>query len=82
MIGDYHFGGYAKVNGDLIDFVNEFYLKTQIPLDLIYTGKMMFGLFEMINEGFFLSNAKILFIHSGGVQGNEGFKSRGIKLIF
>jgi 1-aminocyclopropane-1-carboxylate deaminase len=43
LITDYHFGGYGKVNEDLIAFINQFYITTQIPLDPIYTGKMVYG---------------------------------------
>ncbi|MEX2380733.1 MAG: pyridoxal-phosphate dependent enzyme [Vicingaceae bacterium] len=81
MIGSYHFGGYAKVKTELIDFTNDFYLKHQIPLDLIYTAKMMYGLYDLIQRDYFPSQSKILFIHSGGLQGNEGFRQKGINVI-
>lgn len=82
MINDYHFGGYAKIKPDLVDFTNSFYEAHQLPLDLIYTAKMMYGLFDLIQKDYFPRQSKILFIHSGGLQGNEGFKNKGIKLIF
>lgn len=69
---DYHFGGYGKVNDVLIQFINEFYAKTQIPLDPIYTGKMMYGVFQMIEKGSFPAFSKILAIHTGGLQGIAG----------
>lgn len=68
----YHFGGYAKVNDQLIDFINDFYQKTKIPLDPIYTGKMIFGVLDKIEKGFFKPNTKILAIHTGGLQGISG----------
>lgn len=49
LITAYHFGGYAKVTDELITFLNEFYVKTGIPLDPVYTGKMVFGIFDMIS---------------------------------
>jgi len=82
MINDYHFGGYAKIKPDLVDFTNSFYEAHQLPLDLIYTAKMMYGLYDLIQKDYFPRQSKILFIHSGGLQGNEGFKNKGIKLIF
>lgn len=82
MINDYHFGGYAKVSPVLIDFVNSFYEEFQLPLDMVYTAKMMYGLLDLIQKDFFPRQSKILFIHSGGLQGNEGFKSKGIELLF
>lgn len=82
IITDYHFGGYAKLNNELINFANEFYLNHQIPLDLIYTAKMMYGLFNLIEKKYFPKNSRILVIHSGGLQGNEGFVKKGVKLVY
>lgn len=69
---DYHFGGYAKVNSELIQFINMFQKKYKIPLDPIYTGKLFYGLFEMIESEYFPKNTRILAIHTGGLQGVEG----------
>jgi 1-aminocyclopropane-1-carboxylate deaminase len=85
LITDYHFGGYAKINETLISFINGFKSKNQIPLDPIYTGKMMFGIFDLIEKGFFPKGSKILAIHTGGLQGIEGMnlklKAKGLTLI-
>jgi hypothetical protein len=48
LIRAYHFGGYAKIDQNLISFMNAFYLKHQIPLDPIYTGKMVYGIDQML----------------------------------
>lgn len=69
---DYHFGGYGKVTDELIAFINEFYQKYQIPLDPIYTGKMMFGIMNLIENNYFPPNSKIVAIHTGGIQGIAG----------
>jgi 1-aminocyclopropane-1-carboxylate deaminase len=66
---DYYFGGYAKTTDELIEFINSFYRCTQIKLDPIYTGKMMFKIFKMINNSEIPNDTKILTIHSGGLQG-------------
>ena len=85
LITDYHFGGYAKINETLISFINEFKSNNQIPLDPIYTGKMMFGIFDLLEKGFFSKGSKILAIHTGGLQGVEGMnlklKAKGLTLI-
>ncbi len=75
LIRDYNFEGYGKVNDELIFFLNDFYLKTAIPLDPIYTGKMVFGIINLINKGFFPENSKILAIHTGGLQGIKGINN-------
>lgn len=72
FIPDYHFGGYAKVDERLIDFINTFKKETQIPLDPIYTGKMLFGILDKVKQGFFKPGISILAIHSGGLQGIKG----------
>ena len=73
---DYHFGGYAKVNEVLVDFVNKFKMKHKIPLDPIYTGKMMFGLWDLIEKDYFRRGSTIIVIHTGGLQGIEGMNER------
>jgi 1-aminocyclopropane-1-carboxylate deaminase len=72
LITDYHFGGYGKVNEELVQFINQFYKQTQVPLDPIYTGKMVFGVIDLIQKNYFPNNAKILLIHTGGLQGIQG----------
>ncbi|MEP5339833.1 MAG: pyridoxal-phosphate dependent enzyme [Algibacter sp.] len=69
---DYHFGGYAKVNTELVHFINHFKKEQSILLDPVYTGKMMFGIFNLIEKGYFPKGSKILAIHTGGLQGIKG----------
>ncbi|TDN87119.1 1-aminocyclopropane-1-carboxylate deaminase [Salegentibacter sp. 24] len=85
LILNYHFGGYAKVDSELINFINNFKDKYQIQLDPVYTGKLVFGIFELIKKGYFPSGSKILAIHTGGVQGipgmNRFLKKKKLPLI-
>ncbi|MFT5847456.1 1-aminocyclopropane-1-carboxylate deaminase/D-cysteine desulfhydrase [Psychroserpens sp.] len=76
LIADYHFGGYGKVSDSLIEFINNFKKVHNIPLDPIYTGKMMYGIYDLIDKGYFPKNSKILAIHTGGLQGIEGMNQR------
>jgi 1-aminocyclopropane-1-carboxylate deaminase len=71
-ISDYHFGGYGKVTPELIHWINYFYQETKIPLDPIYTAKMVFGVLDLIDKNYFPENSKILLIHTGGLQGIQG----------
>ncbi|WP_299683751.1 pyridoxal-phosphate dependent enzyme [uncultured Dokdonia sp.] len=71
-----HFGGYAKVTDELVRFMNEFKKSYNIVLDPIYTGKMMYGIFDLISQGYFPQNSRILAIHTGGLQGVEGINKR------
>jgi len=85
LITKYHFGGYAKVTAELIDFINDFKQKTQIPLDPIYTGKMVFGILDLVRRDYFLPKTKILAIHTGGLQGIAGMnilsKNKNLPLL-
>lgn len=75
LMTDYHFGGYAKVDELLIEFINDFYQKFQVPLDPVYTGKMAFGVLDLIEKKKFPKGSKILMIHSGGLQGVAGMNA-------
>lgn len=85
LILDYHFGGYAKIKPALLSFINNFYSEFGIPLDPIYTGKMMFGVFDLIQHNYFKPKTNILCIHTGGLQGITGMniklKTAGLPLI-
>ncbi|MEQ8626526.1 pyridoxal-phosphate dependent enzyme [Ekhidna sp.] len=81
IINDYHFGGYGKVNGELIDFINWFKENFDIPLDPIYTGKSFFGVWDMIKTDKFEKNLKIVLLHTGGLQGIKGFNRKNENII-
>lgn len=76
VIPDYHFGGYGKVTPGLVSFINRFNLENGVPLDPVYTGKMLFGVMDMIRSGSFPAGSKILAIHTGGLQGIEGMNNK------
>ncbi len=75
LITDYHFGGYAKVSKELVTFINDFKAETAVALDAVYTGKMLFGLADLIQKDYFKKGTKILVIHTGGLQGNKGMNT-------
>ena len=76
LVSDEYFGGYAKINEELVSFINEFKIQFGIQLDPVYTGKMMFGVFEMIKKNRIPENSRILAIHTGGLQGIAGMNRR------
>lgn len=71
----YHFGGYAKTTEELIQFINDFKKETAIPLEPIYTGKMMYGIIDLIKNNYFEKGSNILAIHTGGLQGIAGLNA-------
>lgn len=70
VFDSWHFGGFGKQTPGLVAFMNEFYDTHNIPLDIIYTSKMMYGLRDMIGQEYFKPEDKLLAIHTGGLQGN------------
>lgn len=75
---EYHFGRYAKVNNELEVFIERFRTENGIQLDHVYTGKMMFGLYDMIRTGTFVPGETIVALHTGGLQGLRGKKAQDI----
>lgn len=71
LLHDYHFGGYAKASPELLQFIDTFKNTHHIPLEYIYTAKMMAGIYDLISKGFFSRGASILVIHTGGLQINK-----------
>lgn len=73
---DYHFGGFGKYSNELIDFMTAFTEATGIPLDPVYNAKTMFALRDKIESGYFKEKDKILVLHTGGLQGLDGYHYR------
>jgi len=71
MRNEYHFGGYAKKNKLLLNFMNACWQQHRLPLDFVYTAKMLYGIVEDIDKGFYPPGSSILCIHTGGLQGNN-----------
>jgi 1-aminocyclopropane-1-carboxylate deaminase len=76
IIGDYHFGGYAKCPEELLVFIKSFYQQHGILLDPIYTGKMMYGLFDLARKGLIPTHKRIVALHTGGIQAWNGMPEK------
>jgi 1-aminocyclopropane-1-carboxylate deaminase len=74
IIHGYDFGGYAKHTPALIKYMNDTYKNLELPLDFVYTAKLMYAAEDLASKGKFEPASKILLIHSGGLQGNRSFK--------
>jgi len=71
IVNDYHFGGYAKKSNELIEFMNRCWLQYRLPLDFVYTAKMLYGITDRVQKDAFKKGSKIICIHTGGLQGNK-----------
>lgn len=76
IYNNYHFGGYAKHNNELLEFKLWFENTYSIPLDYIYTAKSFYSAFDLMNQNIINTTEKILIIHCGGLQGNIGYEKR------
>lgn len=76
LITDYHFGGYAKITNELVNFIRNFEKQNQIILEPIYSGKMLFGIYDLIKKNYFPKGTKIVALHNGGLQGLKGLKQK------
>ena len=68
---DFHFGGYAKYTPELIEFCLDFEQKHNIPLEQVYTGKMVFGFYDLLQKDYFKPGSTIILLHTGGLQGRN-----------
>ena len=66
VLDDFHFGGYAKSNKELNDFITDFNALGQFKVEPVYTGKVLFGLNEFIKT--VKGIKKVLFVHTGGLH--------------
>lgn len=68
---NYHFGGFAKSTRELQQFMQQFEALTAIALEPIYTGKMLFGIYDLVRQGYFKRGERIIALHTGGLQGRR-----------
>lgn len=68
---NYHHGGYGKTTPELMRFMEDFEIQHHIPLDQVYTGKMLYGIFDMVEKGMFERGSILLAVHTGGLQGTR-----------
>jgi 1-aminocyclopropane-1-carboxylate deaminase len=68
ILTDYHFGGYARFSDELISFAKDFTAQTHIPLDYVYTAKMVYAFNDLLKKNYFSPNSKIILLHTGGLM--------------
>ncbi|GGF16370.1 1-aminocyclopropane-1-carboxylate deaminase/D-cysteine desulfhydrase [Hymenobacter cavernae] len=73
---DYHFGGYASFSPELMAFIRQFQERHGILLDPIYTSKLLFGVLDLLEQDYFAEGSTVVAVHTGGLQGWQGFRQR------
>ncbi len=81
IVHDYHFGGYAKHPEELVQFVQEAHDKYDLPLDIVYTGKLFYAIKDLTQKNYFPKGSKLLMIHSGGLQGNASLDENALSFL-
>jgi 1-aminocyclopropane-1-carboxylate deaminase len=66
-------GGFAKVDPLLLEFIERTEQASGIPLEPLYTGKALLALKQQVEEGGFARGTRLIFVHTGGLQGRRGF---------
>jgi 1-aminocyclopropane-1-carboxylate deaminase len=69
LFTNYHFGGYAKSTNELLSFIKSFQVCNNILLDSVYMAKLVWGVYNLMNRGYFRPGSRVLILHSGGLQG-------------
>ncbi|MCG7531453.1 pyridoxal-phosphate dependent enzyme [Psychrobium sp. MM17-31] len=78
FLTEFHQGGYGKVTPELVTFIEQFETTHAIQLEPIYNGKMMIAFYQLVRENYFKPHSSVTLIHTGGLQGLNGLKQRGI----
>ncbi|UOQ66698.1 1-aminocyclopropane-1-carboxylate deaminase/D-cysteine desulfhydrase [Hymenobacter volaticus] len=73
---EYHFGGYAHFSAELLRFIQDFESRHGVLLDPIYTGKLLYGVLDLLRQGYFTAGSTVVAVHTGGLQGWTGFRQR------
>lgn len=78
LLTNHHYGGYGKFTDDVWTFCQLMKKAYLLPLEPIYTGKMLFAIWQLISQDYFPKGTRIMAIHTGGLQGLDGLRYRGL----
>lgn len=81
VLSDFHFGAYGKYTPELLQFMEEIFKETRVPLDPIYTGKAFYAMVNWVLTTE-VTNKKILFVHTGGIEGGRAIAKKENKVFF
>jgi 1-aminocyclopropane-1-carboxylate deaminase len=73
---EYHFGGYARTTDELVQFIKRFVASTGVLVDPVYTGKMLYAIYDLAAKNYFTKGSRILAIHTGGIWGLLGMRDK------
>ncbi|WP_317191362.1 1-aminocyclopropane-1-carboxylate deaminase/D-cysteine desulfhydrase [Hymenobacter guriensis] len=72
----FHHGGYARFSAGLLDFIRQFQARHGVLLDPVYTGKLLWGVLQLLEQDYFRPGSTLVAVHTGGLQGWAGFRQR------
>lgn len=77
LLTDYHAGGYGKFPSELQQLKQQFETQFSIPLDPVYSAKMMAAFYDQLQQGKIAPHSKVILLHTGGLQGNSPQQGHG-----
>ena len=66
-------GGFARVDDALLGFMRASEAASGLPLEPLYTAKALMALEQAVKEGVIARGMRLVFVHTGGLQGRRGF---------
>ncbi|MGC3892697.1 1-aminocyclopropane-1-carboxylate deaminase/D-cysteine desulfhydrase [Pseudomonas urmiensis] len=66
-------GGFARIDAELLAFIERTERDSGLPLEALYTGKALLALREQAEAGLFAPGSRLIFVHTGGLQGRRGY---------
>ncbi|MCY1489232.1 1-aminocyclopropane-1-carboxylate deaminase [compost metagenome] len=69
-------GGFARLDAPLARFIADFEAECGVPLEPLYTGKLLLALQDEAKAGRLPAGFRIVAVHSGGLQGRRALQKR------
>ncbi|OUS32450.1 cysteine desulfhydrase [Thalassotalea sp. 42_200_T64] len=78
ILNQFHRGGYGKYKTADTERILQFSQQAGVPFEPVYSGKMLLAFLDLLAQGYFQAGAKIVLLHTGGLQGLGGMAERGL----
>jgi len=76
ILSQYAGPGFGRLYPELIAFLQNWPAYSSVPLEPVYTGKLLLGILALVQQGVIGRGQRILVIHTGGIQGARGMAER------
>jgi len=85
-VGRYHLheacrGGFARRDDELLAFMLNAEEQSGLPFEPLYTAKALMALRQQVEAGYFARGSRVVFVHTGGLQGRAAALSSSAPLL-